>query len=94
MPYSLVRERDGAGDSGNMSLAITPNPNGEHLYEHNSGPKVGAVMRVGSPYGRTYSAQDWWQTTPVTEIVEEWLEGEVYCIRFKTGNSTYVWKHF
>jgi hypothetical protein len=96
MPYSLVRERDGAGDSGNMSLAITPNadPGGKHLYEHGSAPKVGAVMRVGSLFGRSFSVQDWWQTTPITEILEEWNDGEVHYIRFKTGNSTYVWKHF
>lgn len=95
MPYSLRRTRDGAGDSGGMSLAIHPNagPGGEHVYEHNARPSVGTVMRVGSIGGRTYSAQDWWQTTLITEILEERTEedGSEY-VRFKTGNSEYEWK--
>ncbi len=99
MPYSLVRERDGAGDSGNMSLAITLNaaPGGEHLYEHASEPKVGAIMRVGSITGRSFSAQDWWQTTLITDILEERTDPEdpnFLWVRFKTGNSIYVWKRF
>ena len=100
MSFSLRRERDGAGDSGNMSLAIHLNagPGDEHIYEHGARPQVGAVMRVGSLSARTFSAQDWWQTTPITEILEEWSEDNdsntIDCVRFKTGNSTYVWKHF
>ena len=97
MPYSLVRERDGAGDSGQMSLAITPNaaPGDEHLYEHAARPKIGAAMRVGSLYARSFSAQDWWQTTVITEILEEGEDEDgVEFARFKTGNSTYMWKHF
>jgi hypothetical protein len=52
-------------------------------------------MIVGSPYARTYSRQDWWQTTPITEILEERIEedGTEY-VRFKTGNSEYEWKKF
>jgi hypothetical protein len=103
MPFSLSRERDGAGDSGNMSLAITPKADMNHVYEDNARPQVGVVMRVGSLSARTYSAQDWWQTTRITEIIEEWNEDVVLengahhmveCVRFKTGNSTYVWKNF
>jgi len=99
MPYSLVRERDGAGDSGLMSLAITLNggPDGEHLYEYNVKPKVGAVMQVGSLFGRSYSPQDYWQTTPITEILEERTDPqdpEFLYVRFKTGNSIYEWKRF
>jgi hypothetical protein len=100
MAYSLYRRRDGAGDSGLMSDAVTPiwDENGklvDKIIEHNTRPKVGAAMVVGSPYARTYSAQDWWQTTPITEILEERIDedGTEY-VRFKTGNSEYEWKHF
>lgn len=99
MPYSLVRERDGAGDSGQMSLAITPNggPDGEHLYEQGAEPRVGVIMRVGSLTARSYSSQDYWQTTPITEILEERTDPkdpEFLYVRFKTGNSIYEWKRF
>jgi hypothetical protein len=100
MPYSLYRTRDGAGDSGPMSDAVTPvwDENGklvDKIIEHTARPKVGAAMVVGSPYARTYSAQDWWMTTPITEILEERIskDGTEY-VRFKTGNSEYEWKHF
>ena len=98
MTYSLRRTRDDAGDSGNMSLAIHPNagPGDEHVYEHGARPKVGVVMRVGSLAGRTFGHQDYWQTTVITEITDEWVDTEknANCIRFKTGNSVYIWKHF
>lgn len=97
MSYSLRRIRDGAGDSGPMSDAVTPiwDEKGklvDKIIEHNAAPKVGAAMVVGSPYARSYSRQDWWQTTPVTEILEERTEddGSKY-VRFKTGNSEYEW---
>lgn len=53
-------------------------------------PKVGWAVRVGSIVGRTFSGQDWWQTTIITEI----LEDTPNMVRFKTGNSEYVWKVF
>ena len=87
--YSLVRERDGAGDSGNMSLALWLDDENLMQYEHNARPRIGVAMRVGSMYARTMSAQDWWQTTPVKEILEE-TESTV---KFKTVNgSTYIWE--
>ena len=88
MPYSLRRTRDGAGDSGPMSQLLRYNENKELETDHGR-PKVGWAMRVGSPYGRSYSAQDYWQTTYITEV-NEISENEVH---FKTGNSEYVWKH-
>ena len=57
-------------------------------------------MIVGSPYARSYSAQDWWQTTIITEILEERTEeGGIEYVRFrtgnfKTGNSEYEWRKF
>jgi len=97
MTYSLYRIRDNAGDSGQMSDAYFWREGAEGYPEiiHDSKPFVGAVMRVGSLYARTYSHQDWWQTTKVTEILEEWGEEDnIECVRFKTGNSEYIWKKF
>jgi hypothetical protein len=91
MRYSLIRERDGVGDSGLMceildAESYKPIPNETY-------PRVGCGVRVGSHYGRTYSAQDWWQTTPITEILEETVDRDGYrIVRFKTRNSVYVWR--
>ncbi len=102
MKYSLQRTRDGRGDSGPMSDAYTPiyDEDGKlvnYTTEHNSEPKVGVVMRVGSMLARSYSAQDWWQTTLITEILERRVDPKdpdsVY-VRFKTGNSEYEWQSF
>jgi hypothetical protein len=100
MRYSLEREGDGAGDRGGMSDAITPIWDENHklidkIIENNARPKVGAAMRVGSIYARSYDHHDWWMTTPITEILEERTEedGTEY-VRFKTGNSEYEWKKF
>ena len=58
-------------------------------------PRVGCGVRVGSLFGRTYSAQDWWQTSPITEITKEYVSDEGYwTVEFKTKNSSYVWKEF
>jgi len=106
MTYSLYRVSDGMGDSGPMSMALWPSDNTEaenyHIsgveYEHSARPRVGVAMRVGSIGVRTF-LQDWWQTTLITEITDEWKDttangDEVECVRFKTGNSTYIWKKF
>lgn len=86
---SLRRTRDGAGDSGPMSLLIRRNEETQEIeYKHNSRPEVGWIMQVGSLNGRTYAAQDYWQTTYITEILEE---RDDY-VRFKTGNSEYEWQ--
>ena len=104
MTYSLKRTRDGAGDSGPMSDAFFPvydEQDPEKIVdvttEHNSEPKIGAAMRVGTPFARSYSAQDWWQTTLITEILEERTDPEdpnFLYVRFKTGNSEYEWTRF
>ena len=90
MTYSLFRERDGAGDSGSMSVGFWRDESGEIQEEYNCRPRVGIVIRVGSPYARTFQPQDWWQTSYITEILEE-SENK---IRFKTGNSIYNWEIF
>lgn len=100
MTYSLRRTRDGAGDSGNMSTLFFPTfdmDTGKVVdttVEHCSDPKVGGYIRVGSMMARTYTAQDWWQTTIITEILEERTDEKnpyYFYVRFKTGNSEYEW---
>lgn len=83
----MFRESDGQGDSGAMSQAIWVE--GEDIkIEESARPRVGVRMRVGSVTARSYSSQDWWMTTEITEILEE-TETKV---RFKTGNSIYIWE--
>lgn len=85
--YSLRRESDGAGDSGGMSLALWIGEDGQVQEQYNARPKVGVCMRVGSMFARSNQAQDWWQTSTITEILEE---KENY-VKFRTGNSIYEW---
>lgn len=96
----LVRKRDGAGDSGGMSMLIKckkdgdwyvveKDPDGQPIIEYGK-PKIGYMVRVGSVTARSYSSQDYWQTTPVIEIIEE---KEDY-VKFKTASpneSIYEW---
>jgi hypothetical protein len=98
MSYWMHRVRDGCGDSGGMSMALVPSydENGKVVdvqYVNNARPQVGYVMRVGSGIARTFSAQDWWQTTVITEILEDKIneDGSEY-VKFKTGNSIYEWR--
>lgn len=90
MPYSLRRLSDNAGDSGQMSTII--------CYDDNTmkqgAPQLHCAIRVGSLYSRTYASQDYWTTTPVTEIVSDIIENDVRTIIFKTRNSEYEWKEF
>lgn len=51
-------------------------------------PTVGCSLLVGSVTARTYSDQDYWLTTKVTEILEESVLG----YKFKTENSIYELK--
>ncbi len=94
MRYSLIRESDGAGDSGPMCEILDPDE-GYHPIPNETYPRVGCGVRVGSYYARTYTSQDWWQTSPITKILEESIDS---CgnrtVRFKTRSSIYVWKEF
>lgn len=85
--YSLRRESDGAGDSGGMSVAIWFDEDGQIQEQYNARPQVGVVMRVGTMFARSYSGQDWWQTTEIIEILEE----NDHYVRFRTSNSIYEW---
>lgn len=85
MAYRLARVGDGAGDSGQMSQAMALED--DQVVIKSDRPTLGCFMRVGSHYGRSYSDQDYWTTTPVTEIIEE---TEDY-VKFRTRNSLYEW---
>jgi hypothetical protein len=88
MTYSLTKEGNGSiGDSGLMSIFIYEK-DGNVEYEDNARPRVGGVMRVGSHYTRSYQNQDYWQTSMITEILEETDD----TVKFKTLNSIYTWK--
>jgi len=65
---------------------------GDLIVEHDAEPQIDKAIRVGSVYARTMESRDWWQTTPVQEILER-EEGEgTLRVRFRTRNSIYVWK--
>ena len=83
---SLKRLSDGSGDSGARSEAYKY-VNGKYTVFGNR-PTVGYGMLVGSINARTYQQQDYWQTSAVTEILEE---TEDY-VKFKTTNSIYEWR--
>ncbi len=83
----LRRISDDAGDMGARSEAIAWNEDGSFKEIVGRRPVVGCSMLVGSVTARTYQHQDYWLTTPVTEILEE---REDY-VKFKTGNSEYEW---
>ncbi len=85
----LYRTSDGAGDTGPISLAIWEEDEVIKI-EHNARPRVGVQMKVGSLNARSYANQDYWQTTTITEIIEESNNS----IRFKTKNSEYIWTLF
>lgn len=80
-------------ESGNLCEAIRWNEDRTFKESVGNKPVVGCSMRVGSRFARSFSAQDWWLTTEVTEIVseKEIKEGKqlVTVIQFKTKNSTY-----
>jgi hypothetical protein len=91
--YSLVRDGDNAGDSGPMCQIL--DAESYMPIEGETYPRVGCGVRVGSYIGRTYSMQDWWQTSPITEIIQESIDDAgFWTVRFKTRNSTYTWKEF
>lgn len=81
----LTRVTDGAGDSGSLVQSIEWNEDGTFKQVVGDRPIVGCSMLVGSVTARSYSDQDYWLTTRVTEIMEE---SEEY-VKFRTDNSIY-----
>lgn len=89
--YSLRRDYDGAGDSGMLfeSLSLDGDKN---VVVDSKFVRVGSAVKVGSPYARTFEYQDWWMTTPVTEIKEVVENEDEFIVYFKTKNSDYTLK--
>lgn len=92
MRYSMYDTR-GRGDAGPMSQALVPTFEDGKMTkldtEDNARPRLGVAMRVGTFFSRSYSAQDWWQTTLIAEIVSD--EPEKVVFRTRSG-STYTWE--
>lgn len=83
--WKLVRERDGLTKQSKEVLWVEWDEEGRFKARHNK-PDVGCSL-IMSPFNKFFT----WQTTMVTEIVEE---REDY-IKFKTQNSNYeLWKLF
>ena len=81
--WKLVRERDGLTKQSKDVKWIEWNYDGHFKAMYDS-PSVGLALLM-SPFTMSFT----WQTTPITEIVEE---REDY-IKFKTQNSDYqLWK--
>jgi hypothetical protein len=94
MNYYLRRADGVYGDSGPMCQILDPKE-GYHPIPNETYPRVGCGVRVGSYIARTYSMQDYWQTTPITEILEEWTDADCRGVKFKTkSNSIYIWREF
>ncbi len=88
----LRRIKDGAGDSGSRIEAISWNEDGTFKAVEGNKPIIGCSLLVGSVSARSYSNQDYWLTTVVTEILEENYEsdGTLKYVKFKTdSNSEY-----
>jgi hypothetical protein len=81
--WKLVRERDGLINQSKDIKWLEWNEEGRFKAEHKE-PAVGRSL-IMSPFNQFFT----WQTTSVTEIVEE---RDDY-IKFKTQNSNYeLWK--
>lgn len=81
--WELVRERDGLTKQSKEVMWVEWNEEGRFSGRHNK-PEVGRSL-IMSPFNEFFT----WQTTTITEIVEERDE----YIKFKTQNSNYeLWK--
>ena len=81
--WKLVRERDGLINQSKAIKWLEWNEEGRFKARHDE-PAIGLSL-IMSPFNQFFS----WQTTPVTEIVEQ---REDY-IKFNTLNSVYeLWK--
>jgi hypothetical protein len=86
---SLRRVHDGEGDVGSRVEAIKWNTDGTLKEVVGNRPTVGCSLLVGSVTARSYSKNDYWLTTVITEILEEDESDEYYYCRFQTENSEY-----
>lgn len=87
---TLIRVRDGSGDYGSRVEALEWNDDRTLKGIVGNRPIVGCSLLVGSMTARSYSYQDYWLTTLVSEILSE-KPGE---IRFMTVNgSEYLFEY-
>lgn len=77
---------DHAGDSGPVLISRDPENDFKRKGEFGE-IHVGCRIECGSITARSYSAQDFWLTSIVTEIVS--VNEDHTEVIFKTGNSTY-----
>lgn len=90
--YWMYREDGRVGDSGPMSDMIIKRK-GVAVREADARPEVGGVMQVGTYFARSYTAQDYWQTTKIEEILKEETVDGRDTVTFRTQNSVYTWKN-
>jgi len=77
--WKLVRERDGLTKQSSEVIWLEFNEDGTFKEKHDK-PAIGLSLLM-SPFNQFFT----WQTTPITEIVEEQED----FIKFKTLNSNY-----
>lgn len=81
--WKLVRERDGLTNQSAEVMWLEWNEEGKFKAKHDK-PAIGRSL-IMSPFNQFFT----WQTTDITEIIEE---REDY-VKFHTKNSTYeLWK--
>lgn len=94
MPTLIKIHEDGREEfkeQGQRIEAIAWNEDRSFKEIVDSKPVVGCSLLVGSVTARSYSSQDYWLTTKITEILEEKKDEDGFYefIRFKTENSVY-----
>jgi hypothetical protein len=79
-------------EQGSRIDAIAWNDDGTFKEVAGHLPITGCSLLVGSISARSYSDQDYWLTSKVTEVLEEKKDddGRFYYVRFRTKNSEYV----
>jgi hypothetical protein len=77
--------REELKEQGGLCNAIEWNEDGTSKGIAGHRPIVGCSLMVGSSRARSYSDQDYWLTTTVTEILEETDKH----VTFRTKNSKY-----
>jgi len=81
--WKMLREHDGLTNQSKEIMWLDFNDEGRFEAKYDK-PAIGRSLLM-SPFNQFFT----WQTTPITEIVEEQDD----CIKFKTKNSNYeLWK--
>ena len=78
--WELVRERDNLTKKSEKIIWLEFNENGTFKSKHDE-PAIGRSLLM-SPFSLFFT----WQTTPITEIIENTAD----IIKFKTENSVYT----